>query len=61
MGCKQACAVDVRMRFMMAVDSQEEAFAMVCRCYSVSRKTGYKWLGRFRAGGVTAPLATVRS
>jgi putative transposase len=52
MGWKETCAVDERMRFMMAVESQEEAFAVLCRCYGVSRKTGYKWLGRFRADGV---------
>jgi transposase InsO family protein len=44
--------VNERVRFVMAVESQEEAFAVLCRCYGVSRKTGYKWLGRFRADGL---------
>lgn len=52
MGWKETCAVTERMRFVMAVESQEEAFAMMCRRYGVSRKTGYKWLGRFRADGL---------
>lgn len=28
--------------------------AALCRLYGVSRKTGYKWLERFRAGGMAA-------
>ncbi len=52
MGWKETCAVNERVRFVMAAESQEEAFAVLCRCYGVSRKTGYKWLGRFRADGV---------
>jgi len=46
MGWMETCAVDERMRFVMAVESQEEPFAVVCRRFGVSRKTGYKWLGR---------------
>jgi transposase InsO family protein len=30
------------------------AFNEVCRRFGVSRKTGYKWLGRYRAGGKEA-------
>jgi putative transposase len=52
MGWTETCAVDERMRFVMAIDRQEEAFAVVCRRFGVSRKTGYKWLERYRATGV---------
>jgi|Tabmets5t2r1_1033131.scaffolds.fasta_scaffold29705_1 putative transposase len=52
MGWKETCAVDERMRFVMAVQEQEEAVAAVCRRFGVSRKTGYKWLGRYEEGGV---------
>jgi putative transposase len=45
----------------MAVESQEEAFAVLCRRYGVSRKTGYKWLGRFRADGVEGLLERPRA
>jgi putative transposase len=61
MGWKETCAVNERMRFMMAVESQEEAFAVLCRRYGVSRKTGYKWLGRFRADGVEGLLERPRA
>jgi putative transposase len=52
MGWMETCAVDERMRFVMAIERQEECFAGVCRRFGVSRKTGYKWLERYREGGV---------
>jgi putative transposase len=51
MGWMETCAVEERMHFVMAVE-EEEAFAAVCRRFGVSRKTGYKWLERYRDGGV---------
>jgi putative transposase len=53
MGWMETCAVDERMRFMLAVKEREESFAAVCRQFGVSRKTGYKWLTRYAAEGVT--------
>jgi putative transposase len=52
MGWMETCAVDERMRFVMAVEQRDETFALVCRRFGVSRKTGYKWLARYRDGGV---------
>src|SRR5271157_911392 len=52
MGWLETCAMDERMRFVMAVEEQEEAFAGVCRRFGISRKTGYKWLERYREAGV---------
>jgi transposase InsO family protein len=48
----ETCAVDERMRFVLTVDEQEECFSAVCRRFGVSRKTGYKWLERYREAGV---------
>jgi len=48
----ETCAMDERMRFVMAVEAHEEAFAAVCRRFGVSRKTGYKWLARYDESGV---------
>src|SRR6202163_5022531 len=50
----ETCAVDERMRFVMSVVGREDAFAVVCRRFGVSRKTGYKWLERYREAGVEA-------
>ena len=52
MGWMETRAVDERMRFVMAVGLQDEAFAAVCRRFGVSRKTGYKWLERYANEGV---------
>ncbi len=52
MGWKETCAVEERMRFMMALAEREESFAGVCRRFGVSRKTGYKWLARYEEGGL---------
>jgi len=52
MGWTETCAVVERMRFVMAVEAREETFAAICRRFGVSRKTGYKWLDRYRAEDV---------
>ncbi len=52
MGWTETCALDERMRFVMAVERQEETFSAVCRQYGVSRRTGYKVLKRYRAEGI---------
>jgi putative transposase len=51
MGWMETCAMDERMRFVIAVEKREEPFAAVCRRFGVSRKAGYKWVGRYREGG----------
>src|SRR5438270_888477 len=54
MGWMETCAVDERMRFVLMAERAEEAFAAVCRSFGVSRRTGYKWLARYREAGVEA-------
>src|SRR5271169_5731293 len=61
MGWLETCAVDERMRFVMAAVERDEAFAAVCRQFGVSRKTGYKWLDRYREGGVEGLLDRSRA
>jgi putative transposase len=61
MGWMETCAVDERMRFVMAVEKHEESFAAVCRRFGVSRKTGYKWLARFEEAGVEGLLDRSRA
>lgn len=51
MGWLETCAMDERMRFVAAALEREEPFSLVCRRFGVSRKTGYKWLGRYEAEG----------
>jgi len=52
MGWTETCAVDERMRFMMAIEAGEETFAQACRRFGISRKTGCKWRSRYREQGV---------
>lgn len=51
---KETCAVEERMRFVMAIVEDQEPIAAVCRQFGVSRKTGYKWLQRYDQDGVAA-------
>src|SRR5580658_6985530 len=52
MGWRETCAVDERMRIVMAAEKSEERFAALCRLFGVSRKAGYKWLARYQDPGV---------
>jgi len=43
-----------RLEFVILATGSRIAFKELCRRYGVSRKTGYKWLKRYRAGGAEA-------
>ena len=45
----------------MAIERQEETFAELCRRFQVSRKTGYKWLARYRDAGVESLVDSSRA
>jgi putative transposase len=51
MGWTETCAVEERMRFVVAIEKREESFAAICRQFGVSRRVGYKWLQRFEEEG----------
>jgi transposase InsO family protein len=40
-----------RVRFVSDVARGEQGLSELCECYTVSRKTGYKWLERYEAEG----------
>jgi putative transposase len=48
----ETCAVDERMRLVLAMERQDEPMAALCRRFGVSRRIGYKWLERYRKEGV---------
>jgi len=52
MGKPGARAVDKRMRFVTGVEVSEETVTALCRRFGFSRKTGYKWLERYRSEGI---------
>lgn len=47
----ETCAMDQRVCFVSACLRQEEPMSSLCRRYGISRKTGYKWLGRYHEHG----------
>jgi transposase InsO family protein len=57
----ETCAVDERMRFVIAAEKHEEPFAALCRGFGVSRRVGYKWLARYREAGVPGLLDRSRA
>src|SRR6266851_5857596 len=48
---KETCQMDERTQFIARVLAGEDAMTTLCREYGISRKTGYKWLGRYRCDG----------
>jgi len=49
------------MRFVIAAEKHEEAFAAICRRFGVSRRVGYKWLARYEEAGVEGLLDRSRA
>ena len=49
---KEANVVKLREAFVMKVLGGAVEFGALCREYGISRKTGYKWVGRFRERGL---------
>jgi len=58
---KETCAVDQRMRFVLAAEQGEESFAAICRRFDVSRRVGYKWLTRYEEEGAAGLLDRSRA
>jgi putative transposase len=50
----ETCCVEERFQFVQEAESGNWAITELCRVYGVSRKTGYKWLARYRTEGVQA-------
>jgi putative transposase len=49
---QETCVMDQRIGFIVACLAGEESVAVLCRHFGISRKTGHKWLARYRADGV---------
>jgi len=49
---QETCPMDERVRFIAAYQQEDTSMAELCRQFGVSRKTGYKWVARYRAVGV---------
>src|ERR1700737_4517418 len=51
---KESSVSEERFRFIEEWRTEEWSVAELCRRYGVSRKTGYKWMGRYEEGGIEA-------
>jgi transposase len=59
MAWRQSDAVSERVRFIAAWLSREEGVSALATRFGVSRKTAYKWIGRYAAEGTAeaSPIA----
>ena len=48
---KECSAVSCREEFVVLARTEEANVSKLCRHFGVSRRTGYKWLGRFARTG----------
>ena len=51
MGWRETRAMDERVRFVGEAIAGEESVTGLCERYGISRKTGHKWLARYRQEG----------
>lgn len=49
---KETCPMEERMKYVSDWLKEEWSVAELCRVYSISRKTGYKWIKRYRTHGM---------
>lgn len=47
----ETCLMDERMKFIAAYLGEESSFSHLCRCFGISRTTGYKWVARYESSG----------
>ena len=57
----ETSVMDERVCFVAACLRGEEPMALLCERYGISRKTGYKWLGRYHEAGLTGLLDRSRA
>jgi len=50
----ETCVMEQRAKFIIDVLEGNYSMAELCEYYGISRKTGYKWLDRYRQGGLEA-------
>lgn len=49
---RETCPMDQRRKFIDEWLSEDWSVSELSRCYGISRKTAYKWLSRFKLGGL---------
>ena len=54
MSWKETCPMSERILFVSEALRRQRTMEQLCLAYGISRKTGYKWLERYRQGGEPA-------
>ncbi len=54
MAWKDVKPMEERKRFVGMAHRKDQTFSELCHAFGVSRKTGYKWWGRYQEGGLDA-------
>jgi transposase InsO family protein len=49
---KECSAVSARLEFVELAQSEGANVALLCRRFGISRKTAYKWMSRYKLGGI---------
>jgi transposase-like protein len=49
---KQKTSMKLKTEFVKMADKPDRNMSRLCRRYNISRKTGYKWLARYREEGL---------
>ena len=57
MGWHESTALEERLRFIQEVEAETEGISWLCEAYGISRKTGHKWLERYRSEGIAGLAA----
>src|ERR1700683_32973 len=58
---RESWAMDERMLFIVEHGSYEWTMTELCARYEISRKTGYKWLERYRLEGSAGLVGRLRA
>ena len=58
---KETCPMDERIRFISAYLQGKESVTALCASAGISRKTGYKWIGRYEREGPSGLLERSRA
>jgi len=54
MAWKEVLVMEERCGFVLLAEKRQQSFSSLCTEYGISRKTGYKWLERYRKYGLKA-------
>lgn len=58
---KETCEMSERIEFINLWLKGELSVSALCRLYGISRKTGYKWIARYKKGGLVALVSESRA